>query len=32
MKYMILIYSNPTSRARWEQLNDEQRMEFGATT
>ncbi|MEV0346224.1 YciI family protein [Nonomuraea sp. NPDC050680] len=29
MKYLILIYSNPTSRAVWETLNDEQRMDFG---
>ncbi|MDQ6849896.1 MAG: YciI family protein [Actinomycetota bacterium] len=29
MKYLILIHSNPDSRARWETLTDEQRMEFG---
>jgi hypothetical protein len=29
VKYMILIYSNPKSRAIWEELSDEQRMEFG---
>ncbi|HEY2041181.1 MAG TPA: YciI family protein [Jatrophihabitans sp.] len=29
MKYLILIYSNPKSRARWEGLTDAQRMEFG---
>ncbi|WP_219466599.1 YciI family protein [Nonomuraea rhizosphaerae] len=29
MKYLILIYSNPTSRAHWETLSDEQRMAFG---
>ena len=29
MKYLILIHSNPKSLAVWEQLSDEQRMEFG---
>ena len=29
MKYLILIHSNPASRARWETLTPEQRMEFG---
>lgn len=29
MKYLILIYSNPKSRAVWEGLSEAQRMEFG---
>ena len=29
MKYLILIHSNPASRALWEKLSDAQRMEFG---
>ena len=29
MKYLILIHSNPASRALWETLTSEQRMEFG---
>jgi hypothetical protein len=29
MRYLILIESNPRSRALWETLTDEQRMEFG---
>lgn len=29
MKYIILIYSNPTFREVWEGLSDDQRMEFG---
>jgi hypothetical protein len=29
MQYLILIHSNPRSRALWETLTDEQRMEFG---
>lgn len=29
MKYMILVLSNEKSRAVWETLTDEQRMEFG---
>jgi hypothetical protein len=29
MKYLILINSNPDSRALWETLSSEQRMEFG---
>jgi hypothetical protein len=29
VKYLILIYSNPKSRAVWEELSDEQRVEFG---
>lgn len=29
MKYLILIYSNPQSRAAWETMSDEARMEFG---
>lgn len=29
MKYLILVQSNPHSRAVWEELSDEQRMEFG---
>ena len=29
MRYLILIHSNPRSRALWETLTDEQRMEFG---
>lgn len=29
MKYLILIHSNPRSRALWETLTDEQRMDFG---
>jgi hypothetical protein len=29
VKYLIMIHSNPASRARWETLTDEQRMEFG---
>jgi hypothetical protein len=29
MKYLILIYSNPKSRAAWEKLTDEQQMQFG---
>ena len=28
MKYLILIYSNPRSRAVWEELTEEQRLEF----
>ena len=29
MKYLILIYSNPKSRAVWEEMTDAQRMDFG---
>ncbi|MGH8861440.1 MAG: YciI family protein, partial [Jatrophihabitantaceae bacterium] len=29
MRYLIMIHSNPASRARWETLSDEQRMAFG---
>jgi hypothetical protein len=29
VKYLILIHSNPASRALWEKLSDDQRMEFG---
>jgi hypothetical protein len=29
VKYLILIYSNPKSRAVWEGLSDAQRVEFG---
>jgi hypothetical protein len=29
VKYLILIHSNPASRALWETLSDAQRMEFG---
>ncbi len=29
MRYLILIHSNPRSRALWDTLSDEQRMEFG---
>lgn len=29
MKYLIMIQSNPASRARWETLDDEQRAAFG---
>lgn len=29
MKYLILIHSNPKSRAVWETMTDDQRMEFG---
>jgi hypothetical protein len=29
MKYLILIHSNPHSRARWETLSEEERDEFG---
>ncbi|MGQ0837757.1 YciI family protein [Actinokineospora sp.] len=29
MKYLIMVYSNPASRARWETLTDEQQLEFG---
>lgn len=29
MKYLILIYSNPRSRAVWEEMTDAQRMDFG---
>lgn len=29
MKYLVLIYSNETSRGLWEKLSDDQRMEFG---
>jgi hypothetical protein len=29
VKYLILIHSNPASRALWEKLSDTQRMEFG---
>lgn len=29
MKYLILIYSNPTSRAVWEELSDAERLQFG---
>jgi hypothetical protein len=29
VKYLILIHSNPKSRAVWETMTDEQRMEFG---
>jgi hypothetical protein len=29
MRYLILIYSNPRSRAVWEGLSDEQRAAFG---
>jgi len=29
VKYLILIYSNPTSLAVWEGLSDAQRVEFG---
>jgi hypothetical protein len=29
VKYLILIHSNPASRALWETLSDAQRLEFG---
>jgi hypothetical protein len=29
VKYLILIHSNPASRALWEELTEDQRMEFG---
>lgn len=29
MKYLILIYSNPKSRAVWEEMTEAQRMDFG---
>lgn len=29
MKYMILIHSNPEFLQRWEELTDEQKMDFG---
>jgi hypothetical protein len=29
VKYLIMITSNPASRALWEELTDDQRMEFG---
>lgn len=29
MKYLILIHSNPASRAAWEKLSEEQRANFG---
>jgi hypothetical protein len=29
VKYLILVYSNPASRAAWEKMSDAQRMEFG---
>ena len=29
MKYLILIHSNPASRAAWDNLTDEQRASFG---
>ena len=29
MKYLILIHSNPASRAAWERLSEEQRANFG---
>lgn len=29
MKYLILIQSNPASRARWETLSDDERIAFG---
>lgn len=29
MKYLILIHSNPASRAAWEELSEEQRSNFG---
>lgn len=29
MKYLILIHSNPASRAAWDRLSDEQRANFG---
>jgi hypothetical protein len=29
VKYLILIHSNPASRAAWERLTDEQRASFG---
>lgn len=29
VKYLILIHSNPHSRARWETLSEEERSEFG---
>jgi hypothetical protein len=29
VKYLILIYSNPKSRAAWEKLTEEQQMQFG---
>lgn len=29
MKYLILIHSNPASRAAWDRLTDEQRANFG---
>jgi hypothetical protein len=29
VKYLILIYSNPKSRAVWEEMTDAQRMDFG---
>ncbi|WP_434444460.1 YciI family protein [Lentzea sp. E54] len=29
MKYLILIYSNPKSRAAWDKLTEEQQMQFG---
>ena len=28
MRYLILVYSNPQSRAIWERLTDEQRIDF----
>lgn len=29
MKYLILIHSNPASRAAWDELSDKQQTEFG---
>jgi hypothetical protein len=29
VKYLILIHSNPASRAAWDEMTDEQRAEFG---
>ena len=29
MKYLIMIHSNPKSRARWETLSEQERSEFG---
>ena len=29
MKYLVLIHSNPASRAAWERMTDEQRANFG---